>query len=733
MNKLKRIFAVILCICSLSGTVVYAEITAVTPEKEYELWTQSPTITCGLTAGDIRIYKALEQNRLDMYPLEDLGDNYYLAICDHRRTDGGYSGKISTSTFYIYTLYETETGFIVLSESKTENECYWNRGYSFSNVLDKIDAQYYRNNGSEIPYYVFTTKGKYYNNDMTYYSEFWFITNTGKIYNFCDIDDNGEGGYPYIKDGVMYRGQEKYTSSSKIGTYYMSDGKTAASNSKPMSFINGTIVLGTAEKVAVADMVAANGYYLYKDGFGSNVSPASYCSVLGSDNLYFSTDLASVYDETADKTYMHINIKIYKRQNGKMTLYNSKFIPTTKTSSFSYSCMNINDLDAEFYISNDMPVPAVMVDKYAVITRDGQICDLNLDTSIYSKHMYFGTYNGKLAVIRSCNGTSYIYKKVEGTTSSAYHQAINEIVFDSNNGVILSEDIFLKIQSKAHEGQNGYFSEEDVWNESSFTENSNDAVKNWWGRTLSNVFPDGRYVAVTLKKVSGSTYEVWYRVYNADGTMRATAATGFTTTASSALDTQQLVIWAIKDTKFVFSVKEIDTSEVKEYYRVAVVKESVDGEVSGKVEIGEKSITPPADSDTEVVQSTIDFGSSELPLGYNIKDNVIDTNKLDSGLREQVNSIRLNDIVIVMREGYQSGEQNTGVALDQYSEYDDSLGTSTVRMYTNGQYFRWYCNYPEDLAPGIYSKAIPIGDKTVYITFKIVAPPTNEGSTTVVF
>ena len=222
-------------------------------------------------------------------------------------------------------------------------------------------------------------------------------------------------------------------------------------------------------------------------------------------------------------------------------------------------------------------------------------------------------------------------------------------------------------------------------------------------------------------------------MYNADGTLRATSPTGYTTTASSALDTQQLVVWAVKDTKFVFSVKEIETGTVKEYYRVAVVEESGDGEVSGKVELGEKNINPPADSDTEVIQSTIDFGSSELPLGYNIKDNVVDSDKLDVMLREQVNSIRLNDIVILVKQGYQSGEQNTGVTLDSYSEYDYSFGASAVRLYTNGQYFRWYCNYPEDLAPGIYSKAIPIGDKTVYVTFKVIEPPKNNGVTTVVF
>ena len=98
-----------------------------------------------------------------------------------------------------------------------------------------------------------------------------------------------------------------------------------------------------------------------------------------------------------------------------------------------------------------------------------------------------------------------------------------------------------------------------------------------------------------------------------------------------------------------------------------------------------------------------------------------------------MNTIRLNDIVVLTKEGYQSGEQNTGVTLSSYSNFDYSFGSTYIRLYTNGQYFRWYCYYPEDLTPGTYSKALTIGDKTVYVTFKIVDPPTNEGSTTVVF
>lgn len=52
---------------------------------------------------------------------------------------------------------------------------------------------------------------------------------------------------------------------------------------------------------------------------------------------------------------------------------------------------------------------------------------------------------------------------------------------------------------------------------------------------------------------------------------------------------------------------------------------------------------------------------------------------------------------------------------------------------TNGQYFRWYCNSPQKLTSGTYTKEFQVGDKTLYVTFKVIKPPTNDGSTTVVF
>lgn len=730
---MKKLFAIILCLCMLTGTVAYAGVSSDVADKEYELWTQSPSITCGLTTDDVRLYKALNQNVLELLPLTKVGTNYYFAICADKMTDGGYNGNSKTTQFYFYTLYATDDGFIVLSYQSAYNEYYWDRGYSLADISSKVDSTYYKNNGSEVPYYIMNPSGKYSNSNWDEYDEYYFITSAGKLYKISENAEYGTEGYPYIKDKILYRGQDRYRqSSSSYPYYYMSDGTTKASNSTPMLFKNGSLSYGSATRVSVADMTTANGYDMYTEGFTSNISIPSYYQIPDSDNLFFTMSTTRTLDSTDNAYYYYLKLVLYKSNNGVMSQIKSVTVPTKSTSS-TFTPQKIVGIDASYYTSKGMPVPSVAFGHYAVIARDGTVCGLQLDKSIYYNYVYPCTYNGHFAVIRSYNGTSTIYKKDSTNNTYYYWQVINEVSFDSSGNKTLGDDVELRIQSTAHDGQNGYFSSYSTWNASSFTTISTASVKSWWGRTLNNVFPDGRYVTSSWMGMGSGLYELWYNIYNADGTLRATGPSGYSGYFGSVFNTYDLIAWAVNDSKFIVCLGDIGNSFLKEYYRVAVVEETDTGEIVSKVELGEKTITPPNTSDTEVVQSTIDFGSSELPLGYNIKDNVIDSGKLDALLRDQVNSVRLNDIVILAKEGYQSGEQNTGVTLSSYSSYDYSFGSSYVRLYTNGQYFRWYCYYPEDLTPGTYSKTLVIGDKTIYVTFKIVQPPTNEGSTTVVF
>ena len=327
-----------------------------------------------------------------------------------------------------------------------------------------------------------------------------------------------------------------------------------------------------------------------------------------------------------------------------------------------------------------------------------------------------------------------IIRERDETNEYYYWQVINEINITPKGKTELSNDLKLKIEYTPAEEMNGYYSRYDRWNAPDFPELSEIKTKEWWGinRMLTNVFPDGRYVEGSWESLGGSVSEIWYNIYNKDSTLRACGPSGYSEGISS-VDGQELITYAINNSKFLVTYESIGRRFVREDYRVAVVQESDTGEITGKTQLGEKNITPPDTSDTEIIQPKIDFGQNDLPIGYNIKDNVIDTDKLEADLREQVNAIRLNDIVIVANDEYQSGGQNTGVTLGTFSQYDRSMGNGGLKLYSNGQYFRWYSTNPQNLREGTYNKSYTIGDKTVYVTFKIINPPSNDGSTTVVF
>ena len=684
---MKKVFAIILCLFMLINSVAYADISSGVEGKEYELWTQSPSVTCGLTSDDIRIYKALEQNKLKLMSLSSVGENYYLAICENKITNGGYNANQKTTEYYFYTLYSTDTGFIVLSYQNAINEYYWDNGFCISDITKNIDSEHYEKNDSEVPIYILNPKGKYISSNWTEYDEYYIITNTGKLYKMTENAENGAEGYPFIKDSILYRGQNRYkkSSSSYYSYYLMDDGSTQASNSTPIWFKNGTMSYDTAVKFPTSEMTTTNGYILYKEGFSSNVTIPSYYSISGSNNLFYTYDTVRTQDPlNSSYYYYYLNITIYKSENGNMKNMGSTVVPTKSTST-NFSSMNINDLDENYYISKGMPVPSVVFDDYAVITQDGTVYSLNLDSSIYNNnYTCFCTYNGHLALIRSYNGTQTIYKQDAVSGNYGYWQVINEITFDASGEMVIGEDLELTIQSSPHDGQNGYFSNYNTFNSSNFTLSEIENVKSWWGRTLSNVFPDGRYATARWMGHGSGIYEIWYDIYNSDGTLRSTGPTGYSAYFGSVVDAYETIVWAINDSKFIVCYKQLNNTFLKEYYRISIATETNDGEIISKVELGEKTIIPPNTSDTEVVQNKIDFGSQELPLGYNIKDNVIDSSKLDAFLREQVNSIRLNDIVVLVKEGYQSGEQNTGVTLNSYSDYDYSFGYTQMVSISDG-------------------------------------------------
>lgn len=527
---MKRIISIILLL-----TLAFGAITVSANGNFYEMWTESPYITSGLTNDDLDIYRAKNLNELELYPLTRLGSNYYFAICEEKWTDGGYSGKSKTSILHCYLILINGGDFIILSSKRLGQEYLWDRSVAISSLSDTVtNTAWYTSKGSEVPYYVIQPQELYTHSDYTEYLEQLIITNNGRLYSFSYNADYGCEQFPVAYNNILYSRADRYKSGSSYYYYYVSgDSSTRAARMTPYLFSNGIVSYDSALTIqpALTAITTANGYFVYHGNFTSNVTTAS-------------TDIIT---------------------------------------------------------------------------------------------------------------------------------------------------------------------------------------------PRSSTFPDGRRIEVYWAGMGNSLYEVWYRCYNPDGTLRANGPTGYSSAFSSSFNTLSLMTIALNNSKFMICLNEIGHSFMKEYFRVAVVEETITGEINMGGSIGSKNITPPNTTDTEPVQSIIDFAANDLPLGYNIKDNVIGSAKLDSNLRQQVNAIRLNDIVIIRQAGYISGSQNTGTALSSYSSYDYGLGSTYIRFYTNGQYFQWYCYYPEQLSTGTYNKTFYVGDKTIYVTIKVISPPTNSGVTTVVF
>lgn len=728
---LKKLIVLFCTVAIIATQAIYEPVLA-DPVRSYELWTQSPSITSGITNDELKIYKAMDQGQLDLYPLPLVGSNYYLAICEAQMTDGGWNSNQDTSNLYYYTLLATDTGFIIISKALANNEYYWDRGHSIVDISSQINASYYTSKGYEVPYYILNPSGKYSNTNYTEYDEYLFVTSSGRLYMRSENAEYGAEGYPLVYGGVLYMGFERYRSGSSSYYYYMADGSTKATQIVPQQFLNGSLIAGTSTNVSTTNVTTANGYTAYREGFGSNVTMPSYYKVPDTDNLYVAVSYPYTYNLTAAKYYYYNKVDVFKCVNNSMVLQKSFTQPTANTYQPSTTIKNLSGLDSASYTSKGYSTPKLLINSSLVVLQDGTIGSISLDAATYTS-WNIATYNNKLGIIRNKNSSSYLYWKDSAGTYQ-YWQNLNYIYFDSAGTMVKDTDISLPVIYGGNSGQNGYYYSYSTFNAPNFSNLSVSAVNSWWGRCRSNVFPDGRYVVASWTGMGNSMYEIWYTIYNADGSVRATGPTGYSTTSSSVFDTMELIAFAVNNSKFLVSINEVDRDWSKEYYRIAVAEETNGtGEVTGGGSIGTKNIKPPDTADTEPIQNSIDFAQNDLPLGYNIKDNVIDGGKLDSSLRQQVNTIRLNDIVILKKSGYISGVQNTGISLSTYSNYDYSMGSSYIRMYSNGQNYQWYCYYPEQLYVGIYDKTFYVGDKTVYVTIKVIAPPTNSGSTTVVF
>ena len=721
---MKRIISVILMLVmvfSLCAIPANAEITSIETAEQYELWTQSPYRTSGMTVEEVRLYKALEMNALKIYDLPKLGDKYCFAVAEGLLRNSGRNGRTNLNLYYYYLLLLTDDGYIIIDCHEPWSSYMPDYGHLISDVSEKtVEPE----TGARV-LYVITPEMKYTTTDWDNYNDYAFITDDKRM-SFESRDDyRSEGGFPIMYEGKMYWGNDSYFNGSSSGVYYTSDGSQAM-RMTAMSFQNGSISFGSITSHKLSDVTSANGYTLF-ESYKTNLYEKKLYKVPYADDLFISISYPYTYSETNSKYYYFDQINVYRRENGNLNLINSKLFETTRSSQGNYTVTELGGIDTNYYESAGKSAPALNVGNTYIVTNTGVISKISLDTSIYKSGYYnLALYNDRLVVIRNKNGNSYINITENGTTISK--QALNYINIDRNGNFSLDSDIYLNPVSGGNPGQKGfYYSISTFVACSTFKTLSVAKTKEWWKNGKNSTFDDGRTVEGEWYYV-GNYYELWYVVRNPDGKACALGPTGYTISSEN-----DLYFIAIGDSKFIATVRDVNSNFAREYYRVAIVNETGDGNVMPSSSIGNKTLTPPDDTDTVPVQSVIDFGEDNLPIGYNIKNNVISSEKLDSNVREQINTIRLNDIVIIKNTEMATGLQNTGTTLGNYQSYDSSMGSVPVTIYTNGQNFCWYSPEVDALRTGVYNKYYTIGDKVIYVTFKIVETPDNNGVTTVVF
>lgn len=366
-------------------------------------------------------------------------------------------------------------------------------------------------------------------------------------------------------------------------------------------------------------------------------------------------------------------------------------------------------------------------DDYIFIGSSGSIAGMH-DWSDYGQARYPMIYGDKLCTGQNMyykNEQSYYYYLSDGRTKAVQKR----IIGIKNNSVADVEDPLLVAAADVSEA-NGYkvFADGMEGNMEGKT-----SVKDWWQHYLDNKFSDGRYVTGRWVGMGNNIYEIWYDIYDKDGRLLSTGASDYSKEASSTLSTMPVRGFVINDTKIILCLSSLGNSWFSEYYRSTVVTENESGIIEVAQPLGKKNILSPENTDTEPVKDVLDFAADNLELGFNIRNNIIDTGKFTPALREQINAVHLNDVVIIAKNGAVSGRQNAGTSLESYNKYDYSFGGEPIYFYTNGSNFNWLCTEPENLEPGIYDKTYEIGGKSIYITIKVIAPPSDNHAVTVVF
>jgi len=594
--------------------ILVASIPVSAEKQTFEMWTESPYITSGITTTDLEINNAIQNGTASIYKLGDIGSNMYLFTTYRTVSDG-------TIDFY-YTCY------VVLLN-----------GNSRIVISKAIAPVMYTYSYTEPAIEVYTSN------------------NTNKKYvfhNLLTIDANGNF-YPYTSENTVskvYRGN------------------------------------------------------FYNIGGGKYVNTYAYTK----------------YNATDNKDYYTVGVKLLSiNSSGVMSIENEYSVDTYKTASGSSDSSDFRvafggvdlktlALNDAMYSSTGAKKPKFIVGERILVYDDQTIGIINFNGADKATDYNLCTYNGDLG---------FVY-----TVANYGNGDINIKKFVVINNVLTWTEIippFRQWRNTKPYGLEGYYSYNSGFYPCFYPLILGRCNSTWFGSNYSNVFSDGRTVNLSFANTSNSSSELWYTVTNRSGIVCGKGATGYSYTSGTAINAPTMNAYVVNDSKFIAYNQTYNF--LKEYYRVAIVEETTTGEIVSGGGIGTKNITPPITADTIPINPQINFAENDLPLGYN----------LNPTLKSDINTIILPDIVLVKKVGYISGVTNTGQTLDSFSNYDYGFGASYIRFYTNGSNLQWYCYNPELLTVGTYNKSFVIGSKTIYIKVKVIAPPTNNSVTAVVF
>ncbi len=715
---MKKVISLLLAFVLIMGTL------PIMAKVEREVWVPSPGITCGITSDEVLFNKAVHSGCARLYKLEEIGDRYYIGAMEEQMTDGGSNGKQKTAILYYYTLLETDDSFIILGKARANNEYYWNNFEGVTNISQYIDTKYYTDLGYEAPVYMITPKGKYTYSRWDEYTDYFFVGNNGGIARLSDWMDYGQQRVPMIFENKLITCQYAYYSSERSYKFYLSDGITEAAQRCIIGIKNGGLVnVSALSSVARTTITSANGYRAYSEGYSGNTPRETYYMFNDDSERFFKYHYS--YSST-HKAYLY-DVKICKKENGVMNVVSESSFSTGASTIPAYTPTTINGIDENAYTSIGMSTPLFKLGN-GFILKNGKAVGF-LPENIGTNYNWC-IYNGRIAIIRNTVDSNYIYYKDENGIYY-YWQRINYLNF-SDSEVTLSEDIDLPVG--AYTNLNGYYASYSSFvSYDMFVGVGEASLTQWWTHYLDNKFSDGRYVTAHWVGMGNSMYEIWYDIYNKDGQLISTGPSGFSTTASSSLSISELRAFAINDTKIILALATVSNSWFNEYYRSSVVTENDDGIVEVPQPLGKKNLVMPEDTDTEPINDVIDFSADELELGFNIKSNIIDTDKFTPEVREMVKTIHLNDLVIVAKEEAQQGNYRVGISLGNYNNYDYSFGDEPIYFYTNGATLNWRCSNPEKLEAGTYNQLYVINGMYIYVTVKVIEPPSNNSATTVMF